>query len=125
MPRREPRQPAQPSLQQRLRTLQVPPPVVVKRRRYLNDSLQKCLVRFRRSQPNLFPGLMRIEKSPAVELPYPGLKPLAMLAGRVFSGRACIPKRHSSGFLRRWRLPSMPAGIGPVPSVRPEASSMK
>ncbi len=91
---REPPQPPQPRLEQRLRAAHVPAPVMVKRRGYLNDSLQKCFIRFRRSQPNLFPSLVRIKKSPAIELLQAGSKPLAMFASGVFGGRTCIARLH-------------------------------
>jgi hypothetical protein len=115
---REPPQPPQPSLEQRSRTLHIAAPVMVKRRGYLNDSLQKCFIRFWRSQPNLFPSLVRIEKSPAVKLLQPGHKPLAMFASGVFGGRTCIARlhserfRHPSGASLRLRLRSVPQEAG-------------
>jgi hypothetical protein len=97
MPMREPPQPPQPRLEQRLRAAHVPAPVMVKRRSYLNDSLQKRFIRFRRSQPNLFPSLVCIKKQAAVELLQAGSKPLAMFASGVFGGRTCIARLHSKG----------------------------
>ena len=101
MPMREPPQPPQPRLEQRLRAAHVPAPVMVKRRRYLNDPLQKRFIRFRRSQPNLFPSLMRIKKQPAVELLQACNKSVAMFASGVFGGRTCIARFHSERFRHR------------------------
>jgi hypothetical protein len=115
MPMRESPQPPQPGLEQRLRAAHVPATVMVKRRGDLNDSLQKCFIRFRRSQPNLFPRLMCIEKQPAVELPQAGSKPLAMFASGVFSGRTCIARFHSE----RFRHPSGASVRRSLLSVQP------
>src|ERR1700693_2928333 len=88
MPMREPPQPPQPGLEQRLRAAHVPAPVMVKGRGYLNDSLQKGFIRFRRSQPNLFPSLMRIKKQ-AILLKKSVPEPIFLerLGAAVLSGR--------------------------------------
>lgn len=54
--------------EQRASAFGVPSRVVMKGRGNLNDALQEGLFRLRRGQPDLFPGLVGLEKVPTVEL---------------------------------------------------------
>src|SRR5712691_5234446 len=54
--------------EQRLRPSTIAPGVVVERGGHLDNALKKSSLRLGRSQPDLFPGLMGIEKMALVEL---------------------------------------------------------
>jgi hypothetical protein len=57
----------QPRPQQRFKSPSISPRVVMKRRRNLNQPLQKFLVRFARAKPDGFPRFVRLKKLSRIE----------------------------------------------------------
>lgn len=60
--------------QKRLHSLPIPARPVVKRRRHLNQPLQKRLIRLACRQPDFFPNLVRLEELAGVEKLDPSLE---------------------------------------------------
>ena len=69
------------SRQQRLRTVRVPAPIMMKRRGNLYDSLQKRLLRLALNQPHFFPHFVRLKKLTRVEMLQATLEFFFLLAG--------------------------------------------
>lgn len=84
----EPGEFPQPGMEERSRSSMILATIMVEGGRYLDNSLQKSLLRLRLEQPDGFPGFMSFEELAGVELFDPPLK--FFLAAKELQEAPCI-----------------------------------
>jgi len=87
---RESRNLYDPGRQQRFGPLRISAPIVMKRRSYLYDSLQKSFFWFGFNQPHFFPHFVRFKKLARIEVCQPALEFFFLLAG-FHRALVCFP----------------------------------